>query len=179
MKIGKIYKIISTQGTECYVGSTFDTTRNRFQQHKSNYKQRKNKCIVSEMFDKYGIDNCRMLLIKEYEVIDRRHLEVYETLWIKKLKAINKVQPSGGILKKHYLKQFYEDNKKTILEKAKIYRVANKEAIAEKDKKYRENNKQKISEKGKERITCECGIEVCRGRLTQHKKTKKHLNKIQ
>ncbi len=92
-KTGRVYKIISTEGNECYVGSTFDTTRSRLNHHKGYYKRylihKEHKQLsVYDIFDKYGIENCRLILIKEYEVVDRRHLEVYETLWIKKLKSI-------------------------------------------------------------------------------------------
>lgn len=38
MKLGKVYKIISCQGTEVYMGSTFNTTRDRLFNHRSTYK---------------------------------------------------------------------------------------------------------------------------------------------
>lgn len=111
MKIGRIYKIIAGQGNECYVGSTFDQLNNRFKGHKNTYKLGKNDCSVVELFNKYGVTNCKMILIKEYKVLDRRHLEVYETLWIKKLKAMNKCEPCGGLLSKQRAKQYYEKQK--------------------------------------------------------------------
>lgn len=178
MKTGKVYKIISSLGNEVYIGSTFNTTRCRFQQHKENHRSSRKKCAVSEMFDKYGFENCRIILIKEYMVVDRRHLEVYETLWIKKLRSINKREPCGGLLDKQCEKQWREANKQTLLEKNKQYREDNKEAIVEKNKKYYEANKQKKLEKRKERITCECGEEVCKAALTRHKETKKHADRM-
>lgn len=167
MKIGRVYKIISSQGNECYVGSTFNTLRDRFRKHKEAIKHG-NGSSVEEIFTKYGTDKCRCILIKEYEVIDRNHLEVYETLWIKKLKAINKIEPSGGLLKRQYQRQFsrryYEDNKEEIAEKRIDY-----------DKDYYEINRNKILENKSRKITCECGAIIGKGSLTRHKKSARHL----
>jgi len=195
MKTGRVYKIITTEGNECYVGSTFNTTRDRFRMHKDNFKKNDKGvvCSVFKMFDKYGMDKCKMVLIKEYEVVDRRHLEVYETLWIKKLKAINKLQPCGGILRKEQqrqigkkwrdenneqiverTKQYYEDNKEIIAERQKQYYEDNKEIIAEREKRYREKNRDIIREKAKEKITCECGSIIRKDSLSKHKRSIKH-----
>lgn len=42
MKIGRIYKVISTQSNDCYIGSTFDEIRNRFTSHKEKYASWRN-----------------------------------------------------------------------------------------------------------------------------------------
>jgi hypothetical protein len=155
MKTGRIYKIIPNEGTEIYVGSTFNRLSDRFRSHKANYKGGKesNFCSVFEIFKKYGIDGCEIILIKEYEVVDRKHLSVYETLWIKKLKTINQLEPSGGLLKKqwfkHYGKKYREDNKELIRQKKKEDREKNKEKVATRSKIYREENKERIKEKKK------------------------------
>ncbi len=110
MKTGRIYKIISAQGNEIYIGSTFNTLRDRFKCHKrdfNTYKQGKHKYIASfDLFDKYGIDNCSIILIKEYEVCDRIHMEAYEQLWINKLKSINK--QSAFRISKFASKEYYK-----------------------------------------------------------------------
>ena len=156
MKVGRVYKIIARQGDEVYVGSTFNTTRDRFRKHKDDYKRWKDdgmkKVLVYDMFDKYGPDNCLMVLIQEYEVIDRRHLEVYENLWIKKLKSINNKEPCGGILRK----QYYKNNKDKI-------------------KQYYEDNKDKINEK----VECKiCNILTTKRSINRHNKTKKHIDNM-
>lgn len=92
MRTGRVYKIIVGQSNECYVGSTFDELRFRFRALKSSYKLRKNDYSVFKLFDKYGVDGCRMILIKEYEVVDREHLNAFQQLWINRLKSINKRQ---------------------------------------------------------------------------------------
>jgi len=146
MVIGRVYKIITTQGNECYIGSTFNTTRNRFTQHKSDYKKWKNNksgFVKSyELFEKYGIENCRMILIKEYDVCDKKHLEIYETLWINKLKSINEIIPFS--ISKLSRKKYYKDNKEKILIKSKQYREEHKEELSLYFKNYREENKEEL-----------------------------------
>lgn len=153
MKVGRVYKIITGQSDECYVGSTFDKLKFRFNGHKNTYRAfktgRGNNCSVYDLFDRYGLDKCKMILIKEYLVIDRAHLTVYETLWIKKFKSINQLEPCGGLLRKHYKKQYNEINKTTIKERCKEYRINNIDKIKEMSRNYYENNKEKLSEKKK------------------------------
>lgn len=151
-KTGKVYKIIAQEGNEIYVGSTFGTLSDRFYRHKNNYNSRdegSGKYISShDLFEKYGVENCKIILIKEYKVCDRKHLEVYEQLWINKLKPINK--NSAFTINKLYLKQYYLENAESIKEKKKTYYEENKEVISERCKAYREDNKDKISKYGKE-----------------------------
>lgn len=212
MVIGKIYKIISGQGEECYIGSTFDELRYRFRGHKSHYdlwKQGKhNNVSVYDLFEKYGVDECKCILIKEYDVIDRKHLEVYETLWINKLKktCVNKLHPffikklykkqyfmnnkdNIYIKQKRYLeenkesineyrKQYYENNKNNVRIRCQKYYEQNKEIIKEKVKNYRKNNKEMCNNQRRtyrnEKIICECGKQVSRSYIYEHKKTQKH-----
>lgn len=93
MKTGKVYKIICTQSNDIYIGSTFNTLRDRWMEHKNRYRQyQKNNSrnmSIHPYFDKYGIDNFKIILIKEYVVVDRNHLESKEQLWINRLKNIN------------------------------------------------------------------------------------------
>lgn len=154
LRIGRVYKIIATTGNECYVGSTFNTTRDRFKKHKNIYKQWKEGkikggCTSFNLFEKYGIDSCKMILIKEYSVVDRRQLETYELLWIKKLKSVNKIEPCGGFLSKQAKTMYYKKNKQNIIQKKRVYREKNKEEIKQRHKVYNENNKEKIKQKRK------------------------------
>ena len=180
---GSIYKIICTQDSNfCYIGSTFTTLNQRFHQHKSHYKMwlktKKKNLSTYPYFDKYGIDNFKIILIKSYKVCresqrDNAHLKVYEQLWMNKTKrAVNihkafnpllkldqkeyhkkyhkKTYENNKERKKEYDKKKYENNKEKIKEKTKKYRENNKEKIKEKEKKYRENNKEKNKERQKE-----------------------------
>ena len=150
MVVGKIYKIITSQSNECYVGSTFDELRYRFRRHKHNYKAWKNDKQTDihlsscYLFDKYGVNNCKMVLIKEYEVIDRKHLEVYETLWINKLHSINHNVPFAITKMSN-----------------KTYKIKNKDTLW-------------VFQKW----TCEiCNMTMNQGKKKRHLKSKKHYPK--
>jgi group I intron endonuclease len=97
--IGRVYKVIVNTSNDIYVGSTKQELRHRWQDHRNHYKQNKEgkqnrgNNSIYKLFDKYGVENCKMILIKEYEVCDQKHLMVYEQLWINKLKPVNKCNP--------------------------------------------------------------------------------------
>jgi hypothetical protein len=203
MKTGRIYKIISTQGNECYVGSTFDKTRGRFSKHKSQYKEwKKGKMAKVQsfvLFEKYGVDKCKMILIKEYEVCDRQHLHMYEQLWINKLHPINKKQSFGAILLKERMKkinleyriknkdkkkqidrEYYEENKEEINSYKKIYYQTHKEQILARNKaKYEENKEQILARNkkyGRQKIVCEiCQCEILKKHYPRHQVSLKHI----
>jgi hypothetical protein len=105
------------------------------------------------------------MLIKEYEVIDRRHLKVFELLQIKKLKSINIVKPCGYLLKRQQKKQHCDksNSKSNIMNKMR-------RKIKYYQEKYREKNRVKLSEKLKNnKIACGCRKDA----LIKHEKTKK------
>lgn len=180
MRIGKIYKIVVGQSNQCYVGSTFNSLiKYRFRHHKEDYRRFKNgtasKVSVYDLFDKYGIENCKMILIKEYLVVDRLHLKMYEQLWINKLNTINQVN-CFTMLKKHHRKiqnkKYRDNNKEKEKQRLKEYRDNNKEKIME----YREKNKARDRLRSGEKIKCEkCNCEMRRDSKSKHLKSKKHL----
>ncbi|GMF35651.1 unnamed protein product [Phytophthora lilii] len=93
--IGNIYRIQHIQSNLVYVGSTMNSIKYRWQQHKCLYKAWKDGktknagCIIFKYFDEFGVAEFKCFLVKSYEVIDRDHSKAYETLWIKKLKGCN------------------------------------------------------------------------------------------
>jgi len=145
MVIGRVYKICTDEKytDEIYIGSTFDSLENRFRRHKTHY------CSSSILFDKYGYENCHIELVKEYDVIDREHLEAYETLWICKYrnKCVNKSVPF--CIKKIYLKVYRKDNRYTISKQRKVYYETNKDDILKQKKIYYDANKDTILEQRK------------------------------
>ena len=184
--IGHIYKIICTvEPTFCYIGSTFDVLWKRMGAHRNGYtkwlKNKKRGCSCFPYFEKYGVENFKIVLIKSYEVCrahdkDRMHLEAYETLWVNrhKGKCCNEVLPLN-LLKKEKYKEYAQNNKAKISQYKKEYNQNNKAKIAEQKKEYAQNNKAKIAEQKKEKVKCECGCTVARGDLAKHRKTKKHI----
>lgn len=205
MKTGRIYKIISTQGNECYVGSTFNTTRDRFRMHKGDFTKWKNGnydfISVYELFEKYSIENCKILLIKEYEFCDRMHMQAYEQLWINRLNPINKTNPFGSGIKalrkqkdreynrvnkkarNEYQKQYRKVNKELIKSDKKNYYTSKKESILLQKKTYYETNKETIKCKNKEyaseKVPCTvCNCEIRKDSMGKHLKSKKHQNNL-
>jgi hypothetical protein len=186
---GRIYKIIcNLDSSFCYIGSTFNQLRQRWQKHKQHYKENKGIFSIHEYFDKYGIENFKIIKIKSYNVIrthnkDFKHLHAYETLWINKTKnCVNKqvpFQPLKKEKKKETNKIYRENNKEQIKEKDKIYRENNKEQINKKHREYYENNKDKKKEYASQNWYCSiCDKNMIVGSKHNHLKSKKHLNKI-
>lgn len=146
---GRVYKIIHMQSNICYVGSTFNTIRDRFYRHQTGFRhwesdKGKNKLSIYPFFKQYGIDQFKMVLIKEYQVCDKNHLEVYEQLWINKLKPINK--KSSFSIKYLSKKQYRTEHAEEIKEAQHKYHIENREVLLEKSKQYRAEHKEQIVE---------------------------------
>lgn len=93
--------------------------------------------------------------------------------------------------RQEYNRQYREKNRDVLLQKKKEYReknrdkinqekkehyMENSEELIEKSKKYYNENKDKIRAYQNEKITCECGCIISRGKISNHRKTNKHLN---
>ena len=157
---GKIYKIIHDQSNICYVGSTFDELRNRFRQHKNS--NGKHSTSLTPFITLYGIEHFKIILIKEYEVIDRDHLKVYEQLWINKLQCINQSNPFNCCLKQRSS------------EYSKKYYAANRDKISDHKKQYRAS----IQTKLKTKHQCECSGQYTYANRAAHFRSKKHVKHL-
>lgn len=201
---GTVYKIIALQSNDIYIGSTCGHLNDRWYRHKKGYKEwlktKQNHVSSFNLFEKYGVDNCRIVPIKEYEVFDRRQLETFETIWICKLKSINKTMPVGlteffqkerdkrryeenkeaiAERRKPYFLKYYEENKEELCEYQKQYYNENKEEILERNRQYRVKNKEAIAEKEKEKFHCDvCNIDITKKRVRRHNLTQKHINNL-
>ena len=180
---GHIYKIICRLNQEfCYIGSTFDTLHRRFNRHRGHYNdwisgKTKAKCSCYPHFQKYGIENFKIILIKSYEVCrtshkDTKHLRAYETLFYNKTKCVNKNAPVNYInLEKK--REYYQANKEQILAKQKMYIEENRDDRRKAKREHYEINKDTIKKKQATPIKCEfCGILSTYGHLARHQRTK-------
>jgi len=174
---GHIYIIFCNVNPKIYyIGSTFNELRHRWSNHKDSYKQKRHRLSIHVYFDKYGIENFTIKLIKTYDVYrehskDRKHLEAYEQLWINKLRDCCNANNPFNILWKIQKKEYAIKNKEKIAKyDKKKWRDNNKEKIKENY----ENNKEQIAEKRKEKVTCECGSIIRKCALGRHKKSIKH-----
>jgi hypothetical protein len=136
------------------------------------------------LFDKYGIDNCKIELVEEVECKTKEELHQREGFYIRSFDCVNKF--IAGRTKKEYYqenkekikereKEYREENKEKIKERDKDYYEKNREKVKERHKEYREENKEKLKERKKEynsqRVTCDiCNKEMRKDSLTRHKK---------
>ena len=127
---GTIYRIICLPEPNIqYIGSTFTTLKQRWSKHKEQYflfcnNTHTRNYSIYPYFDEYGIENFKLIKIKEYQVWrehqkDTKHLRVYEQLWISKTKNINKNNT-------FFIRRYYNSN----------YNIVNKERIKEQKKEY-------------------------------------------
>ena len=138
---GKIYKIVDSGYNKCYYGSTINLLCQRIATHRERYKKNILECSVKEMFDEYGVDNCKIELVENYPCNSKEELLMREGYHIKNNECINK-QIAGRTQKDRYL-----ENKEHILKKAKENYEKNKELKKQKSKEYYEKNKEEINKK--------------------------------
>jgi len=173
-KNAKIYKIIDIGYNKMYIGSTCQPLYKRLSKHKSSYKQWKNgketKITSFDLFDEFGIENCKIELIEECPCENKEQLLKKEGEHIKNNICVNRIivgrtrqeynelnkkknKDYNEIHKEHIKeqhKEYYEVNKQKILEQQKEYQQNNKQKLAEYNKKYRESNKEHIKEYNKQ-----------------------------
>jgi hypothetical protein len=188
-----IYKICCKDPniTDEYIGHTKNLIHRRYQ-HKFNCNNEKNKDYNLKLYQYIrkngGWDNWTLVQIEQCNCKNVNEAKSRERYFIELLKPSlncdipNRTQKEYLIDNKEEIaekqKIYRESNKEKIAEKNKIYRESNKEKLAEKDKIKYEKNKEKIAEKAKEKITCECGCEISKKGLARHRKTKRHLDKL-
>ena len=193
---GQIYKVVDNGLNMCYIGSTAQKLCKRMAQHRKDYKDfltgKRNFTSVFDIFEQYGLENCKIIWVEDYPCNSKKELEAQEGKYQKKTDCVNKHIAGRSS------KERYEDNKDEVLAKCKIYREREdkKEQIKERKQQYyqkrrehfltktqiyRDNHKEerKKYDKGRreirlEKIECVCGAIVCRAGMTDHKKTQKH-----
>ena len=124
-KMGKIYKICDMNDTKRYIGSTIEPyLSNRMGGHRTAYKrwkQGKNARIRSyDIFEEFGIDNCQIVLIEEFDYVSRDHLRAKEAEYISRMDCANKNIPTRtkeNWYEDHpqYNKNYYEQHKEAHL----------------------------------------------------------------
>ena len=162
--LGKIYKIEAINGEDgdIYIGSTAKQyLSQRLDTHRSSYKQwlngKHNKTSSYDLFDKYGLENCSIVLIESVNANSNDELKAREAYYIKSLNCVNKR------IEGRTQKEWYNDNK---------------ERIQERQKEYRNNNKERIQERQNRQCTCICGSCYTHWHKSRHEKSLKHQSYI-
>ena len=116
-----VYKYLSPDLQECYVGSTTDEDR-----RKGEHKCASNDCSSKLLFEKYGYDNCPYVVLEVCPLEEKR---IKEQWWLDH--AVGAVNDRKAFLT--------EDER---IEQKKAYKKANKEQIKARMKVYREEIKE-------------------------------------
>ena len=116
---GKIYKIepiIDHEEQEIYIGSTTKQyLSQRMVEHRRSFKfcqnnENGNKVSSFQLFEKFGIDNCQIVLLQEIQAKSKDELLAREAYYIKTLDCVNKYIP--GRTRDEYNKEYRQDNEK-------------------------------------------------------------------
>ena len=200
---GKLYKLVSDFTEKTYVGGTIKELSVRKSEHETGcdrwINEKPNSPYVSS-FELLKLGECRIELLENFPCNNRRELEERERYWIEHTpNCVNKVIPFRTAEEKRermqkynqkYDAEYYILNRESMLERAKEYYILNKESKIERAKEYYILNKERILERAKEyyilnrekslqrvteKITCECGVIICRGSKARHSRTQKHI----
>ena len=184
-----------------YRGHTTGPLRKRLSVHRSNFKSwlngKKKYCSSYEVL-KHG--NARIELVRVVCCLNKKDASRAEGLFIRELPTC------VNIRKNYEKKEYYEANKQKLIAKQAEYYEANKEVVKAKHAKYYETNKEVVKEyyteyyeankqkliakqaeyyeankevvkaREAEKVTCECGAVICRGKLSRHRNTLKHIH---
>ena len=200
----KIYKIWDNNYTECYVGSTIQDLSVRMAEHRRKYKSfldgkaKRVDTSAFKLFDKYGLENCRIELHELYPCNSKIELVKREGEQIRNSNCVNrciagrsfkeyyeenkdyiaerqkKYDEGRKDFTKEYQRQYHQENKDKIQKQTKEYWEQNKTKLHEKQKQYRENNAETIKERNKETYRCQCGVTLAKGKKSRHNKSLKH-----
>jgi hypothetical protein len=151
-KNGKIYKLVNDETDDEYYGSTIQTLKDRFSDHKYTYTRYLNgKCEYTTSFEISKYKSCRIELVENFPCNSKYELEVRESYYIRNFKCVNSRIPRRTqheyyqdnrekILQYH--EEYYQDNK----EKYNEYYQDNREKILQQKKQYREDHREKYNE---------------------------------
>ena len=135
----KVYQITDLSYTKYYIGSTTESLSMRMARHRASYKSFlknvKGHVRAYDLFNEYGVENCKIELVEYYTCDTLQELRKREGDHIKNTECVNK-QVAGRTQK-----EYREDNKERVQANAKTwwtkYYEEHKEEIAQKSE-YRE-----------------------------------------
>jgi len=137
---GFIYKINCNCTGKCYIGSTRKTIATRINEHKSQYKRYlQGKSNFTSSFDIIKHGDYTVEEVEKVEFFYELELLARERNYIKTTEnTVNKAIPLRTV------KEYYLDNRNTIINRQKEYNKKNAEHITERKKDYYIQNKERI-----------------------------------
>lgn len=188
-----IYKIYCKDSsvTYEYYGHTINPNRRRHE-HSSTCTNKNhrnhNMKLYQVMRENGGRGNWTFEIIEEYPCQNINEATLRERYWIE----LNQAQLNMAIPTRTR-REYYEDNREQIIERCRKYRDENREQILENrkqfykenrekllenKKKYYQENKTKINDKAKKKIICECGLQLLYNSMSDHRKSLRHINRL-
>ena len=172
--------VVDLAYTHKYIGSTTVGLSSRMAQHRRNYLNYKDGLYhfvsIYDLFDKYGLENCKIELVEEAPCETKEQLRKIEGQHIRNEECINK-RIEGRSTKEWYdenkdrisenKKQYYKDNIDKIKARKKAhyeahreennaisraYRANHRETLIEQCRKYYNDNREKLLEQKKEYV---------------------------
>ena len=150
----KIYKISDINNEMVYIGSTAQKYLcSRMACHRCNFVKNRKQCSSFLIFEKYGMDNCKIELLEVFPCKTKDELLIREGFYIQSMECINKC--IAGRTKaeyrathkdqiKIYYDTYYQKNRQVVLDKCKKYNLAHAEDITNYNIEYRATHKDKI-----------------------------------
>ena len=134
----KIYQITDVGYNKCYIGSTTEELCMRMARHRADYKKflngkRRLNTSSFDLFDEFGVENCKIELIEYYKCDTLQELQRKEGEHIKNTECVNK--KVEGRTKR----EWREDNRDKIKEQNRKYKEQNRDKINEYKREYRAN----------------------------------------
>ena len=170
----KTYKIVDKTYTEQYIGSTTVGLSTRMARHRAKYwgykrgEKYHGSCFL--LFDKYGLENCKIELIENYPCESKEELRKREGYWIKNEKCVNKLVP--GRTQKEWL-DLNREKRKQYEKEYCLNHLADKKAY---DIEYYKKTRLIRSEQ----LVCStCGIAYTRQHQKRHERSQRHIEALE
>jgi len=175
--LGKIYKIecLGGEPDDIYIGSTCEKyLSKRFNGHKKHYRSWKTNGICHKMtsfdiFDKYGVENCVIVLLENVNCATKTELYAREAFFIRSTSCVNKHIP----LRTH--KEYKKDNEIKIIARRKSYFDEDPEKVRASSRNSKLKHKNEINAKRNKSTLCICGLHYTPAHNARHLKSPKHI----
>ena len=161
---GKIYKIITENSNDVYIGSTTATLRNRLSHHKSHMKG--GGFCSSSIVLRQG--NYTIELITDYPCNSKTELVREEGKYQREMDCVN-TQIAGRTQS-----EWYVDNKEHKNAKSKENWEKNKEADKERHRENYKKDRENYIAKASVKCSCICGSDIRHDGKSKHLKSIKH-----
>ena len=144
---GKIYKVVDNGYNKTYYGSTIEQLCKRIGKHRGHYKEYKkgneHRVTVYDVFDEFGVENCKIELVELYPCSSITELRRREGEVIRDNECVNK------IIAGRTNKEWIQDNIERVRELNRNHRMRHHDKYIERGRRLYTENREKILEEKK------------------------------